>query len=411
MKINNIDQHIGVKLKKSFYFQFIVCGMSVLYLLSACQNKSPKVEEPHVSYYEDKDSFIAARSKKSRGSVDELLGDLTDNKHRYYQPFYPVKLEVYENELPTFKNFVAMYSYESPYQPMIGIVTNSKKDIDATNQLLAQVHVKFKKNIKQRELLTNEILTKVVAYRELQKKQKVVVPIVTKDGVPKVIAYKVDQVIDLGGGMPAFGLVPKNKNAEAPPILLFRGTDLSGSGKGNASVLADLDLNGPGYVVFQSSEDEIHNWLVKVNSIYNKKTRVLGYSLGGSFVQYTCLFQKDFVSKDVNFPNVAFNEPGVSEEVAAKWKELPQSEKPALMGYVTEGDVVSTVGKLIGNVRELSLDKSLEPIAAHLTLMSAEDTLYAYRLDVTLKFEKDESVKTSEKSDRIFSLKEESEDK
>ena len=81
------------------------------------------------------------------------------------------------------------------------------------------------------------------------------------------------------------------------------------------------------------------------------------------------------------------------------------------MGYVTEGDVVSTVGKLIGNVREFSLDKNLEPIAAHLTLMSAEDTLYAYRLDVTLKFEKDESVKANENKDRIFSLKEESEDK
>lgn len=397
-------------MKGLYQSQIILGTLCVIALTTSCHHKAPKQEEPKVSYIQDEKSFIAARSKPSDiDSVDEFLGDLTNNQHRYYQPYYPVKLEIYENEVPSFKNFVAMHSYESPYRPIIGVVTEDQKDIDSANQLLAKIHINFQSNVKQRELITNEVLTKIIAYRQLQKGQKVVVPIITKDGFPRIIAYKVDKIINLGGGMPAFGLVPKNKNAPCPAILLFRGTDLSG--RGFSSVVADLDLNGPGYEAFQSSENEIHDWLVKTYQTYGKKPRVMGYSLGGSYVQYCCVYQNKHVSDDLHFPNIAFNEPGVSEDVIYKWNLLTQSEKPPLYGYVTEGDLVSTVGKLIGNVKELSLDKPLEPIAAHLTLMGAEDTLYTYRIDVTLKFEKDESVEKAENSGRIFSLKEESEDK
>ena len=58
-----------------------------------------------------------------------------------------------------------------------------------------------------------------------------------------------------------------------------------------------------------------------------------------------------------------------------------------------EGDLVSIVGKLIGKVSELTLDRPLEPLDAHVTLMSLQNRLYQYQIDVTLKNELDYSAK------------------
>lgn len=377
------------------YFCILLLG------LSSCKKQSSGSQHPEVVHYENKESFT--EHSKSRGSVDELFGEITDNKIRNYQPYYPVKMEIYENKFPSFKSFVAKYSFKSPYRAIIGFVTDDERDLDATNQLLSNVHRSITENLKQRELMTNEILTKVIAYRELKVGQKVIVPVVTAKGTCKLVAYRVDVVLDLFGGMPAFGLVPKSNTDEVPSILLFRGTDLSG--RGFASIMADLDLNGPGYRVFQGSQEKIRNWLIKVDNQYSMKARVMGFSLGGALVQYACILESKYISKDPHFPNVAFNQPGLSEDMVNKWNKMHVADRAPFIGYITEGDVVSSVGKLIGYVSELSTNVILEPIAAHLTLMSAENRLYSYRIDVTLKYGEDQSAQSSVKKSEIFSLK------
>ena len=375
----------------------------VILLLTSCQNKSIYHDEAShkTTYIYDHESFVR-RSGDSPVQDDFMVNHATYYRHRYYQPFYPVKLETYENSFPEFQNFIAQHGYHSSYHPLIGIVTEDPSDVLEVNQLLVYIQENVK-NKKQMRLMTDEVLTKVLAYRNLQLGQKVPIPVIvskttsrrskTQLATSRLVMYHVDNVFDLSAGMPAFGLIPDSD--KSPPILLFRGTDLSSSLKGITSVLADLDLNGPGLSVFYSAQEDLHRWLENV-SLSHARARVMGYSLGGSFTQYTCIYEHELICKDPNFPSIAFNQQGISEDLIYKWEHLPQEKRPNLRGYVTEGDLVSTVGKLIGHVKELSLDHLLEPLFAHVTLMSVQQRLYMYRIDVTLKNELDHSVHKQE---------------
>ena len=330
---------------------------------------------------------------KNKISANALSDEISSQhasyyQHRYYQPRYPVKLETYENSILDLQNFIAQHHYNSPYHPLIGHVTDDPMDILTTNQLLVGLQQTIK-NKKQLNIMTEEVLTKVLAYRNLQVGQEVPIAVCPKLLRPTLVLYVVNQVFDLGGGMPAFGLVPKNPEAKALPILLFRGTNFSL--KGVSSVLADLDLNGPGLTAFYGNRRALHNWLTEANQNYGP-ARVMGYSLGGSFAQYTCIYEHKLLSKDKRFPSVIFNQPGVSDDLIYQWDRLKKKEKPVLRGYVTEGDIVSTVGKLIGDVKELTLEHPLEPLFAHVTLITGQQRFYAYRLDVTLKHELDYSA-------------------
>ncbi|MBM3191354.1 MAG: hypothetical protein FJZ63_01705 [Chlamydiae bacterium] len=333
--------------------------------------------------------YIPKHYISTSAAEDDLSLQHTNHyERRYYQPRYPVKLEVYENSLLDLQNFLAQHNYESPYRPLIGHVTEDPMDVLTTSQLLVGLQQSIK-NKKQLNLMTEEVLTKVLAYRELKIGQEVPIPVCFRFKKPTLVLYVVNKVFDLGGGMPAFGLIPKSLTVEAPPILLFRGTNFSL--KGFSSIMADLDLNGPGMSAFYSSRRSLHNWLLEAFKAYGP-TRVMGYSLGGSFAQYTCIYEHELVSKDKTFPSVIFNQPGIFDDMVYEWDRLSKKQKPCLRGYVTEGDFVSTVGKLIGDVKELTLEHPLEPLPAHVTLMSAQQRFYAYRLDVTLKHELDYSA-------------------
>jgi len=360
--------------------------------LCACENMpSPvKKEDSKIVYIYDKESVTQRKTKSSQEVTILQVMDQGEMHHpeyythRYYQPFYPIKIETYKNDVADFQSFIAQHGYHSGYHPLIGIVTESQEDVVNVLELLTRIQMNIQ-NPQLANLMTEEVLTKVLAYRNLQVGQKVPIPFVTPSSQIKLALYQVNHRFDLAAGMPAFGLVPTSK--EAPPILLFRGTDFSL--KGSASVLADLDISGPGLTVFHSAQEEIHNWLYDVSQIYGK-ARIMGYSLGGSFVEYTCIYEYDLVSQD--FPSIAFNEPGITEDLIERWKNLSHEKRPPLKGYITEGDLVSTVGKLIGDVYELSLDHLLEPLLAHVTVMSLQQRLYTYQLDVTLKYELDYSV-------------------
>lgn len=307
---------------------------------------------------------------------------------RCYEPKYPFLLETYSHNEVAFQTFLAKHHYASRNQPLIGVVTASKEDLLPAAMLLVKIR-HIIQDQEQLALITDEILSKVVAYRNLQKGQKIPVPYVTKKGKIKLAMYKVDKVFNLLG-MPAFGLLPNKK--KIAPIILFRGTDLSLSMQGYASILADLDLNGPGVVAFYAGQDDLHQWLAKNTKKY-VKARALGYSLGGALTQYLAICEKEYLSLDPRFPSVAFNQPGVSLDFIERWNLLRADEKPVLKGYIVEGDIVSSVGKLIGDVKALTLDHPLEPMKAHVTLMSLQQRVYAYSLDVSLKNELDYSSK------------------
>lgn len=361
---------------------FLTFSLSLL-LLSSCHKPSSSSFSKRVQKI-----YINKNKVSATALPDEISSQhATYYQHRYYQPRYPVKLETYENSVLDLQNFIAQHHYDSPYHPLIGHVTDDFMDILTTNQLLAGLQQTIK-NKKQLNIMTEEVLTKVLAYRNLQVGHEIPIAVCPKLLRPTLILYVVNQVFDLGG-MPAFGLVPKNPEAKALPILLFRGTNFSL--KGVSSILADLDLNGPGLSAFYSHRRTLHQWLTEANQSHGP-ARVMGYSLGGSFAQYTCIYEHELLSKDKRFPSVIFNQPGVSDDLILQWDRLKKKEKPKLRGYVTEGDIVSTVGKLIGDVKELTLEHPLEPLFAHVTLITGQQRFYAYRLDVTLKHELDYSA-------------------
>lgn len=275
----------------------------------------------------------------------------------------PLVQKEFKSKSESLFNFAKNYGYFSVHHPIVGIVTSPEKDIEVTQCLLTAIQSEIG-NAEQLSFASDEILSKVMAYRTLAKGQRIKVPVSKSE----MVTYVVDEVIDLWLGMPAFGLVPEN--SKQPPILLFRGTDLDlVSEKGWASILSDLDTTGTGHKTFLRAKDEIHAWLTKMNQSYGP-SRVVGFSLGGAFVFYTLIYESELVNKEL--PSVAFNPPGISEQVLEKWEALPLAQKTPLNTYINQCDLVSQIGFFLGNVKEVTLDEPMEVIEAHVLLICAE---------------------------------------
>lgn len=246
---------------------------------------------------------------------------------------------------PDISAFIRRHDFFSVEKPLVGHVTESEADIQTTAQLLKILPLVIS-DPDMRRLAEGEILSKILAYREL------------KVGM-KINQYTVDRVFDLWKGMPAFGLVSDN----ASSLLLFRGTDFNLKTRRSwAAIWSDLDLKGPGYTVYQKARPDLRSWLK------GKNAQVMGCSLGGAFVFYTVLFEGDLLS--FSDPSLAYNPLGVFEKSFKLWESL--NRKPSLITYVTTGDFIPKIGRLIGDVREISASRRLKPIEAHVKLMFAE---------------------------------------
>lgn len=297
---------------------------------------------------------------------DKLLTWTLKPKMRPYLLTSPIDQKVYQQmEHSELEHFDKTYGFYSLSCPLVGVVTKEKSHVTPAN--LALQSLSEIPSSTQRDFARDEILCKVVAYRNLEKGMK----IQTHDQV-----YVVDEIIDLWRGMPAFGLVPENRRGA--PILLFRGTDMNlVSEKGWASILSDLDTTGPGHATFLKARDSIRSWLEKVKKQY-EAARLMGYSLGGAFVFYTLVYEPELINKSEL--SVAYNPPGISKDLAEKWGTNPQ--KIPLMAYVNQGDIVSQIGFFLSDVWEIALEQQMEVIQAHLTLISAQPVYKLSSVDV-----------------------------
>jgi hypothetical protein len=198
-------------------------------------------------------------------------------------------------------DFSKNYNFFSKDKPIIANFTHEIEDIDKSCKLLKMM-IKYCKNTEFLRIATAEILSKVIAFRNLKKDMLLFVPHVSHDGKIYSLEYRVDKIFDLWLGMPAFGLV--DDRGIGSPILLYRGTDISLNKKrGWASIFSDLDIKGPGLNAFLNAREEISGWL-KDNYHPDKKTRVYGYSLGGVLTTYTLLYETQYVDckQSMSFP-------------------------------------------------------------------------------------------------------------
>ena len=96
--------------------------------------------------------------------------------------------------------FSQKYNYFSEEHPIIAKVTDKAEDFALTVDVIKTL----------KGLSFDEALTKILAYRQLKAGDEL-----TLVGEP----YVVDKVFDLKGGMPAFGLLSKEKKRDAPSHL------------------------------------------------------------------------------------------------------------------------------------------------------------------------------------------------
>ncbi len=216
--------------------------------------------------------------------------------------------------------------------PLLGWVTDSREDTRIAFEFLEKIR-------EWPPILQIEFLAKVIALRSLQ----------LGDKIPLEEGYIVDRIFFLAPHFPAFGLQGKNSS-----ILLFRGTDFRW--KGWASIMSDLDLRGPGCRLYQKNRTELRAWL------QGRQAWAAGFSLGGALAVQAALFDHDLLSADL--PSIAFNSPGVYRGVKKKYTAASR-----LIHYINEGDPISKVGSLVGEVHKITFSRKLRPIEAHVTPM------------------------------------------
>lgn len=314
----------------------------------------------------DEDVRLGEMRVKAIRGWDKLLTWALTPKNTKYVLASPPTARSFSLTNQEIDSFVYNYGYFSIYRPIVGIVTDDKRDVKVTSCLLSAVSHDSEQPL-GRQFAQDEILAKVLAYRTLEKGMKI--------DLGDVI-YKVDEVIDMWRGMPAFGLV--SNTPHYPPILLYRGTDLNVvTEKGWASILSDLDVNGPGHSTYLGARHKIRNWL---NKMQKTPPRLIGYSLGGVFVLYTLIHDHDLVSK--RYLSIAFNPPGVSEEMLEKWEAISEEIRPEHITYVNEGDFVSQIGLFLSDVWEISTPKPMGVIESHVSLITAKPEFTLTKVDV-----------------------------
>jgi hypothetical protein len=309
---------------------------------------------------------------KTLENIDLLLNWSISRHYPPYPLSQPVDQEQFDTPLPALRTFASRYSYFSLTTPLIGKVSSTASDLKAICQCLSSLTSCSGAYF---QLSQAELLTKVLAYRDLQVGQTLEIPVENK-GKVSLESFTVDRVFNLWKGMPAFGLVPVKENVAS--LLLFRGTDFSLiSQRGIASVMSDLDPKGPGLKAFFHARPEISSWLQAV-ARQGKPARVMGFSLGGALAAYTFIYENGSLSDE---PSLSLCAPGVATTVLKAWERLPTSRKPLFISYVNAGDLVSHVGALFGTVYCLSTKIPLKPLSAHTALMSAESPLYKTRVN------------------------------
>ncbi len=294
---------------------------------------------------------------------DEFLFWSLGDKLKPYPLVQPLQQETFGGEILALREFETKYGYFSSLRPIVAKVTTDQEDLRLASCLLKTLYEQGL-NGDYLEFAIVEVLTKVVAYRDLQQGEVLHIPVATGRRLT-LEPFVVDRVFDIWKGMPAFGLIPEK--AGLASILLFRGTDLSLlSQRGWASIMSDLDSDGPGLGAFQHARKKLRSWLQKVRE-QRKEARTMGFSLGGALAAYLFIYENALLSTE---RSVALCSPGVADKVIEAWHALPLERQGGLVSYVNAGDIIPKVGKMFGTVYCLAPRRTLRPLRAHTVLMS-----------------------------------------
>lgn len=298
-------------------------------------------------------------------NMDQFLSWTFSEKQRSFSLARPLEEKRIEMDIPEVREFVKKYGYFSATRPIVAKVSWDEIDLELACCLLKTLYEKGAQG-EYLKIATAEVLTKVLAYRDLKVGQRIHIPI-ESSGMVSYELFTVDRVFNIWRGMPAFGLIPEKSGLSS--ILLFRGTEFSLlTQSGWASIMSDLDVTGPGLSAFKQAQKKISEWLNKVDKL-GKRALAMGFSLGGAMAAYAFIYENALLAEE---GSLAVCAPGVAHEVIQKWKGLSAKRQKGFKSYVNNGDLVSKVGKLFGTVYCLTSNTALKPLAAHTFLMCSQ---------------------------------------
>ena len=325
-------------------------------------------------------NFFALTKIKRFQYWDKLLAFLFSYPSRCFVRKTPLEIEKFKNPNPNLKYFSDNFGRFSTSKSLIGVVSLESGDVIVSQHLLKIIYETLKAS-RIVELCTIEIISKVLAYRHLQENMKIWIPIVVSDEKVEYVEFVVDTIFDLWHKHTAFGLRPTCVS-HISPILLFRGTDFSLNRQGGrASILSDLDPDGPGRRLYLSCRSSLRHWLLQMSHL-GEKTRVLGHSLGGVLATYAAVYEHDLLSKNPLQASYSFNAPGFTEDLYKEWEDLAKEDRPSFYSFVTRGDIVSKFGKVFGDTYELFTSRPLSPMISHEQLIFSQPLSYMCKIDV-----------------------------
>lgn len=147
----------------------------------------------------------------------------------------------------------------------------------------------------------------------------------------------------LSSPLVAYGLIPKDGNKEAPPMLLLKGSTYASDEGCYLSLLSDINPFFPvgGYAFHLFAKERIGKWFEKNNREGFGKAVVLGASLGGALTLQAASYFPDQI-KTAH----AFNSPAMTSAVVDAWatktQDLDEAEKPKINVYLQAGDPISS---------------------------------------------------------------------
>ena len=163
------------------------------------------------------------------------------------------------------------------------------------------------------------------------------------------VTYRLDEIIDLGGEIKAFGFVSDTK--DEPPLLLYHGTfSYTGAPACLPTIKADFERKGVGFATFKKNEENIKKWLEAKSKGGTNKAIVSGHSLGAAFGLYTTVFCSEYVQEAT-----VFSAPGVNNETYEKWLPMKnEADRAQIKVYNAKSDIVSKWGGdyTVGDVYE-----------------------------------------------------------
>lgn len=218
---------------------------------------------------------------------------------------------------------------------------NAQKLLNQVHSINQKVTPIFKKDpyLNPHKIFTLELLAKHIAYLNPKNKDKIQIP---HEG--RLVEYEAEE-IHLWMGMYTYGFKPVDPKENAPPILAFSGTRLAMSTRGSlATVTADFDPRGVGYIAYSYGKEVIAAWLK--NASRNGNAIITGHSLGGALARYTAIDNPDLVHGAYTFsaPDIGDAHGKKLIKLVKESKKDPSKRCPALYNFSHCEDKVPTLG-------------------------------------------------------------------